>query len=509
PPFYAVLNANLNLNLFGVIDAPFKFTYSPQQNDFNYPFQHLQPFNQMGISPKYKGYTTHIGYGSLHMSKYTFSGNKFLGGGFEIANNGSKWRYAGFYGRLAKAARDTTYINVPGLNAYDRWGMGVKTRYGNNKNNVELILFKAWDNKESINIPLQYASNFPQENLIVGVVTKKQISDKIVFNAEYAYSVFTRNTNNEEIVLQSYTYANNLGPLYTPRESSQFNGAINTDIAYKAKLYQLKLAYKKIGPEYVSLGIPFINNDVANYTANLSWRMFKKKMNISTSGGFEKNNLNNTKLEENRRLISNVNVQYAVSKKLNLMGAFSNFNTSVIRTTILQLDSLNYYQITKNASFGANYRITSKSKDIHVVLLNSSYQEANDVQNQGSLIYNGNLGYTFNRAKKGFSTSVMLNVNANSFTGLKNIGFGPTVAVNKSLLKKKLNASFIFNQLNFTNAGEVADKTNNARLSFNYNLKKGHKLGLTAAYIDKENQSKNQSYKEFTGTFNYAYNFSK
>ena len=101
PPFYSVFNANLNLNFFGLVSAPFQFTYSPQQNDFSYPFQNLQPFNQMGISPKYKGYTAHIGYRSMHLSKYSFSGNRFMGGGFEVANKGSKWIYGGFYGRLA------------------------------------------------------------------------------------------------------------------------------------------------------------------------------------------------------------------------------------------------------------------------------------------------------------------------------------------------------------------------------------------------------------------------
>jgi hypothetical protein len=93
PPFYWALRGNLNLRLFDVIDAPMSITYSPQGNNLAYPFQRLQPFNQVGISPSYKSITLHLGYRSMNISRYSLSGNNFNGVGVERKPAGVPWRY--------------------------------------------------------------------------------------------------------------------------------------------------------------------------------------------------------------------------------------------------------------------------------------------------------------------------------------------------------------------------------------------------------------------------------
>lgn len=59
PPFTYGLNANLNFKVLGMIDVPFSASFSQQQSNFT------QPFNQYGISPKYKWVTAHIGYRNM------------------------------------------------------------------------------------------------------------------------------------------------------------------------------------------------------------------------------------------------------------------------------------------------------------------------------------------------------------------------------------------------------------------------------------------------------------
>ncbi len=46
PVFYS-FNANMNINLYGVVSVPLSFMYTKQNSKFNYP-----EYNQFGISPK-------------------------------------------------------------------------------------------------------------------------------------------------------------------------------------------------------------------------------------------------------------------------------------------------------------------------------------------------------------------------------------------------------------------------------------------------------------------------
>ena len=195
PPFYWTINANLNLNLFGVISAPLSLQFSPQGNQFNYPYQQLQPFNKMGISPKYKAFTVHLGYRSMNFSKYTYSGNSFYGAGIEVAPKASKWKAQAFFGRLARALNESQNNNAAGITLYDRWAWGTKLGYGTGKHKAELILFKAWDNQNSLILFNQADENPAKENVSVGINTKTTILKNITLNVEYALSAYTTDVN--------------------------------------------------------------------------------------------------------------------------------------------------------------------------------------------------------------------------------------------------------------------------------------------------------------------------
>ena len=92
-------------------------------------------------------------------------------------------------------------------------------------------------------------------------------------------------------------------------------------MSYSLKIAQITLGYRRIDPDYESLGIPFINNDVEDITASLSWRMLANKIAISTSGGLQRNNLDNTKNAINRRIIGSVNVNYNINKIMVYFGS--------------------------------------------------------------------------------------------------------------------------------------------------------------------------------------------
>lgn len=500
-PFYWQVNANLNFTVAGM-SIPFSASFSQQDRAFT------QPFNQIGLSPQYKSVTTHIGYRSMNFSTYTLGGITFLGLGVEVKpkdywiNGGAMW------GRLQRAVavggRDGTIIGIP---AYERWGYAAKVNLGTKKNNFDFIFFHGKDDETSVPDSLSTSEFKPGENLVWAINTKQELSKRVRFNLEYAFSAYTDDVRNQDVILESFSYYNNLGPLFTPNSTTQFNKAIKTDVTYKADKYNLKLAYRRIDPNYKTMGAPFLNNDLEDISGDIAWQMHKKKINVAVAGGLQRNNLDNSQLQEVIRLISSLNINYAVSEKLNLTMGISNFNTSSSQVQFLEIDSLKYFQVTRSANFGANYRFGKK--DISQALIfNSSWQGAEDSQDNGSQVINLNVGHQLGLMKIHMTIGTSFNYNNSQFGDFNNNGYGPTVSVSKKLLKQKMNQSVAFSWLNTVSDGTRISSTSNIRATTSYRLKKKHSLNLSLIYLSQNSfQEDGKKYKEYRATLQYAYQF--
>jgi hypothetical protein len=209
-PYFWMLNANLNFNLFGVLDVPLSATFSQQNRSYT------QPFNQYGLSPRYKSVTGHFGYRSMQFSQFTLGGNIFLGAGIEVAPSTSFVKWSAMYGRFTKAV-DTFATDgvISGQPAYERWGWGTKVTLGKElqKRSYDIILFNARDNPTSISNAI--ADSFglkPAENFVVGLVTRQAITEQLNFDIEYALSAFTEDMRIQESEVEKYKYTNSLGP---------------------------------------------------------------------------------------------------------------------------------------------------------------------------------------------------------------------------------------------------------------------------------------------------------
>ena len=204
-PFYWLINANLTFDILGLIQAPFSMNISQQNKNFS----QAQPFNRFGISPKYKWLTLHLGHRSLRFSDYTLAGNLFFGAGAEIAKPESFVRVSAIWGRFAKPVNKTAQSGlVFARPIFKRTGFGFKVGLGKDKNQVDLIMFTAKDDPNSI-VMTDTLEVTPEENVVLGLTTRNAISDRLTFEGEYTYSLFTRDTRSPEITLQKYSFVNN------------------------------------------------------------------------------------------------------------------------------------------------------------------------------------------------------------------------------------------------------------------------------------------------------------
>jgi hypothetical protein len=511
-PYYWMLNANLNFDIFGVY-IPFSATFSEQNKSFT------QPFNQIGLSPRYKSVTAHLGYRSMQYSTFTLAGNIFLGAGVEIAPARSLFKFSSMYGRFTKAVsvQETEGV-VSGQPAFERWGYGSKLTFGKQSRSVDLIIFHGQD--KTISIPDIVADSFklkPAENLVIGINTRQSISKKITFDAEYALSAYTEDTRLESSEVQKYRFANKLGPLFTTNISSQFNKAILSNLTYTDKLFQFRISYRRIDPEFKTMGSVFLNNDLEDVTGNLAWRMFKNKMNISVGSGIQRNNLDDALSSRMNRFLGSVNWTYMISKKLNANAGYSNFtsntkiNNSRISTNQLGLiqnaDSLKYNQITNSANGGINYN-TGTPTVKHTMFCNGSYQKANDNHGNGSVFYNVISGYQFGFLPIGLNITFSANYNNSLIKETNTKSIGPNLSLSKQLFKKVVRSTFSLTYLKTYNNGDLSGT--NSMFRFSNSLKKGkhHNIGMDLTFLTRNvKEGTAKPFSEFRGSLIYGFTF--
>lgn len=503
-PFYWMLNANINFDFLGVVQVPFSMTISQQNKNFSQP----QPFNRFGLSPTYKSVTAHLGHRSMTFSNYTLAGNLFLGAGVEVVPEESFWRVSAMYGQFAKAVPRSAQAGLVFAEpTFKRTGYGVKVGLGREKHQVDLILFKAKDDVNSIEITDE-VDVLPEENLVLGFNTSHKIGSRVAFDLEYAYSMYTRDTRIESTTINEFTFVDNLGSLFTPNISSEYNGALQAKIKYNASWYQLNLNYRKIDPGYQTMGSSFLNNDLRDISGGVAWRMFEQKVNVAVNAGFQHNNLDNQLTAKVTRAIFSSNVSYAPSQKINLNVSYSNFNSSTSQTQLradILSDTLEFFQITRSGSVNVNYQTNKELGTNHSIFMSSSIQDATDSEDNSSTFYNATLGHQMNMGN-GWTFGLTYTYNRNLSIGIASVTTGPVATVGRSFFENKMRTSLSGSLLNAYVDGELESKVNNVRWINSIRVGKKHTFSMSVFYLNKNvNDEEKSVVNEIRGGVNYSY----
>lgn len=517
-PYSWNINANLNLTLFGVIDAPFSAHFSNENRTYNQP-----NFNHFGVSPKYKFITGHFGYRSMRFSNYSLSGITFLGGGVEVKPQDSWIEFSAMYGKFAKAVpykenydsyASNNRFNAPG---YERWGYGGKVTMKKQKQQLRLLMFKASDDPNSIPDPGTESGLTPKENLVMGAETSNQLYENVTLKTEYSLSAFSNDIRMPERKMETYSYLNNLGPIYTPRYSTSINSAFKVGVNYQNEAYSVGVDYKYIEPGYKSLGTTYMSNDVEDILLNMSKSFLKGKINLSANIGRQRNNLNNQLTTTNKRVIGGMNGTFNITSSLNLSATYSNFNSSTQPSAISIRDTFSYAQVTKNTGLTINYN-TGNEENQHGIMLNTTYQVVNtlnetatELRDVGTDLYNTNLAYSLTHVPKNITMAA--SVNYNYFIqeqSMKNISMGPTLTISKALFDKKARTSLAYSYFDNQAPDNHGYSMNMIRLGGSYKISSNQSLRLTSSMMFKRlknNEHKNPLNEEYRARLTYNYGF--
>ena len=519
-PFTYVLNGNLNLNISGIYNIPISFAYSNQDFNYSQPFK----FNRLSLNPSYKWLTAHIGDVSMTFSPYTLSGHQFTGLGFD-ATPTANLKLSAMYGRLVRP-NEYDPEDPQAVPAYKRIGYGLKSAYDFEKFSLGLTFFAAKDEENSVENPFPVETAVsPQDNLVISVDGKVKLFGSAILNVEYATSGITDDTR----ASGSPENGGPVGLLYKGNATTRYYNAFNAQLSTSVGNGSVGATYERIDPGYQTLGAYFFNNDLENIAVNASQSIFDSAVNISVNAGLQRDNLDKAKTSELQRVVTAVNVSVRATEKLNINASYSNFQSVTnIRdqfdyinavTPFDNIDTLNFRQLSRNATLNLTYAIAKSKERVQNASINLSMQDTEDLQEQflsgtqttvgATTFYNTGGNYSINFVPIDLSVTAGVNASFNKTLETSNNTLGPTVAISKLFFDKKLRSSFAASYNRSSADGELQNTILNFRANAGYQLFKKHQFNLSLLSLFRNNATAatNNLANDFTATLGYNYSF--
>ncbi len=500
--FTYYIAANANINISGVYNIPFTFSYSNSKFQSNNPFK----FNRLSIHPSYKWVTAHIGDVSMNFSPYTLSGHQFTGIGLDVTPN-NQLKVSMMYGRLLKK-NEYDSKNPTNMPYYKRIGYGVKASYRFSKIALGAILFKANDINESLDNPIPLELGIvPKDNIVAGFDSDINITESVRVKAEIAFSSITNK-------LSSLKQTN------TQKDGVKRYKAYNIGVFYQIGRGNLGIRYEYIDPEYKTLGGYFFNNDLENITINATQQLFEGKLSIAINAGLQRDDLDNKKNAKLKRMVSSVNLGVQASDRINFSMGYSSFKShTYLKNQFDEINRLSHIetfdlsdivQLSQNANLNSNFILKNTKNNKQSISIGLSFQSAinklgeKEHKGDNTSYYNANMSYNFRFPKQHMSVSLSANSSYNITDIDKNFIFGPILSVSKKFFKElgtRMSLGYNKSMSNGINQGEII----NFRLGSNYSYKKKHNFSIRM--LSQLRNYKAKRTNNFMVTLGYNYVF--
>lgn len=513
-PFTWSLSSNINISIYK-IKFPFSFLISAENQVYAHPFRREtidnlkdRRYTRIGVSPYYKWIKLHAGHRSMNFSPFTVANRTFLGGGVELTPG--NMRFAAFYGGMAKT--DPQDRSLFGFNreVFDQKGLGFKVGYGKGQDFIDVIFFRARDDKSTGQaINEDSLTVFPNENAVLGVNAQWTIAKRIQLKFELASSGFTQNAADPTTDEAKFPFPNFV---LDRRTSTVYRKAINAGVDYLGESFNIGLGYKRIEPEYRTLGAYFFNNDLEDYTLNFGFNVANGRMRVNGYGGIQRNNLFGDQSSQFLRTIASLNAGY-YHNSFSVSLDYSNNTSDIDYILNPELDSLTAIVITQNLGLSANYTIAKEEKNSrHTLALNFSYQTVNDkledpMASAGSQLITTVFSHTLSTRETGWKFNSRVSYTRSELSMLllnrMGLGFGLSKTLVKDIWSMSIQTNYFFSSGQATN-----NNTFNLRWNSPIRINEDHRIDVGMLYLTRTGAGDNGSnFHELTGTIGYVYSF--
>lgn len=506
-PFTYFLNGNLHLSFYHW-SVPLSFTYTNQGSNFKYelPFR----FNRLSLHPKYKWLQLHIGDASMNFSSYTYNGLPFTGLGLEVVSEDFPLRLGVMGGKLQKSVEYNPEVRES-RPYYERWGYGVDLQWIKTDYELRGIGFYAKDKENSLSGSFPSELNVrPEQGLTYSLFAKVKPLSFLDVYAEYAVSKLVTDIRLEPKSVFSFS-----------AESSQMYDALNAGMNFLFSFGTVGLRYERIDPEYRTLGAYYFVNDMENITLNSSLNLFKNRLNLTTSIGKQRDNLDRQKVIQSDQWVGSVNAAIKPLEKLDISLNYSNF-TSFTNRKLNQFDdinqnplhlqspedSLNYQQISQNLSTMIQYQLSDNQQlGMNYTVNDVVNKENNKVRTSASSrFHNVGLTYSVKFPNEKLLISPIFNYTKTEISGQNSHLLGPSLNVNKLFFDDKLSTSL---GSSYNYGEQLTSKSRNViiRAAMSYVLLKRHQFQLSAVQTLQHTTSGTHTQRRDEFMLNFGYNY--
>lgn len=496
PNFWSA-NLNLNASLYG-ISIPFTAVLT------NGKFSASNSFNRFGLSPRYKWITAHLGYRQYDYSPFTVTGQSFFGGGIELR----PWflRFGLFGGRLRNAFEvDSSKVfeqNIPGsypLNitteqgvnyysqkpSYTRKGWGAKLGFGKQNNYVDFIFFKGYDISSSLKQENSTLHLSPEENVVLGLNIFQRIAKHFTININGAASIYTMDAS-ADVISENYPMKDFISKIIPITTATELQWATEANFNVNYPNFSLNTAYKRIQPNFKSMGISSYLTDLNMISIQPSWSILKQKIRFMNVFQYQSDNLNGYKQLTSKRTMLNSSVSMNLS---NSFGVDLNYNFNSLaqeKSKASIPDSIQASQKSNTITLTPHYIFTTdKISNVTSIVTSFTSMKNRMANNQNNDIENlyGTVNNAMVLLSSGWNFNGGINFNSakTSMNSLQSFGFiaGVTKSVFKNSLTLTNNNTLLWNILD----GNSNGNTFSVDLSGAYNFMKSHSINLSINYL--------------------------
>jgi len=499
-PLSYLFSGSPTIGIYG-FQIPVSFSFSESDRSFR------QPFNQFGMSPNYKWITLHAGYRNLSFSPYTLGGHTMLGGGFEL--NPGKLRAGFMYGRLSRATTiDTTSQSLVPF-SFSRKGYAAKLGYGTDRNFLEFSYLNAKDDPQSkpLGVPEQLDIVSPAKNDVFGYSFKVTVLRNLFLESTGAFSLYTSDINSplnldsvdSDLLKKARKY-------FIINATSEYYTAFSGALGYRVKNYGIKIGYKRIEPEFKTMGAYFFNSDLENWTISPNVTLLKGKVRLNGSIGLQHDNLKEQKTAQNKRVIASANAGVELTKALGLDVVYTNFSDNQRPQTARFADSLRIVQTTQTIGLMPRYFIL-RPETTHAISGSVNFSSLNDFNNYFDTQATSRnittnqyfINYSLSFIKKQLSLFMNLNNTTLKGQGLSNRYTGVTLGGNSTLLKQKMQTGLSVTLTDALGNGQKSYILNGSG-NLGYLVSKSQRLGFSIFLTNNNTNTFNALQSSFTET---------
>jgi hypothetical protein len=502
--FSYLLSGAPTVSVYGV-SFPFSVVVGDQQRGFR------QPFNQYGISPRYKWVTVHAGWQSLEFSPFTLAGHTFLGGGVEL--NPGKLRLGFVYGRFNKAIEEEpTQVSAFGQTpAYRRMGYSAKLGYGTEQNHFDIIVLNARDEAGSLKNPVTFSGIKPAENLVLGTSARFTFFKHVLFDLDLSGSIYTNNKLSDTIGNIQLRKVALIRKLVTLNTSTQLLAAGQSSLGYQGSNYNVLVRYRRVDPDYKSMGAYYFETDVQNYTVEGGWRLLKGKMQLNGSLGLQNDNILHDKAYRSNRKIGALSASYN-TQDYGLDLRYSNYGITQDRGLNPIVDTLRVARTNHNINAMLRYNINGDLLAQGFVLV-GNIQSLVDLNNftSGQNKSNSktvNFSYQLNFVPHAFGLNANVNYTVADISFGRTVFYGPSMGLDKQFAKGKygLNASVSYQQQQ--NNKKDAGNLWNGNVNGSYLISKRNAASISFSYLKSNSKDITlPGFNELRSSLNLTHSF--